>query len=185
MVSMVSILRGEGRGKQERISSRLHAKRRAQLTTLRSWAELKSGVRCLTDWATQAAYIFTIEMNNLMYKSMSLKSWKEVFYTDRCFCNLSHTTDYKDPHRHRQAKNCCLWDSCCVNDLGNLVVWNTQSGLQVRTGPSVLDIKSYTSHLTSPPAPDWADLPEWNPRGEADTYSPGSLKIQKQDNKEM
>ena len=43
--------------KRKRILSKLHAQHRALLdcpTTLRSWPEPKSGVRCSTSWATQA-----------------------------------------------------------------------------------------------------------------------------------
>ena len=48
---------GWGRRREgEKILSRLHTQpdRGLALTTLRSWPELKSRVRCLSDWATQA-----------------------------------------------------------------------------------------------------------------------------------
>ena len=51
---------GEGQRERERISSRLQAEPKAQHKTLRSWPELKSRVKCLTEWATQVSLVHVI-----------------------------------------------------------------------------------------------------------------------------
>ena len=71
--------RGGAEWERERILSKFHTQHRTRcragshgLLTLRSWPELKSRVRCLTDWVTQAPQLFCYFNHQILREMLPL-----------------------------------------------------------------------------------------------------------------
>ena len=92
-------------------------------------------------------------------------------------CPVWLTTLPCTPAWMQAAEEYRLWDSGCITDLRSLVSWHY---LASRSELPILFWTPGATNLISHPLllQGRADLPGWNQRGEADTHSPVSLKIQ-------